>query len=246
MSARMTARVQVEASDAQRPTRAAVSHGTGGAAVGCTPTVVIADKHPVFRLGVRMVLMRGGFQVVGEAADAAGTLSAVTRERPDLCLLDIYMPGGGIHATEQIKRFSHATQVVILTVSTETQHVLGALHAGAVGYLPKDTTPERLPDALFGVIAGEAALPRTLVASVLRTLREFPITETPPVRVNEVELTARESEILRLLKGNLSTIEISERLSLSPITVRRHISTGVAKLGVPDRDAAIHAINSNV
>jgi DNA-binding NarL/FixJ family response regulator len=206
------------------------------------PTIVIADDHPAFRLGVRMALMRGGFDVVAEAADCEGAVSAVLREDPDVCLLDVRMPGGGIEAAHRLAQDAPSTSVVMLTVSSSTDDVLAALRAGAVGYLPKDTRPDRLPAALCGVLKGEAALPRALVGLVLHEFRDYTAAAADPVRVGEVELTARESEILRMLRSGLTTAEIGEILSLSPITVRRHISAGVAKLGVADRDAAIRAI----
>jgi DNA-binding NarL/FixJ family response regulator len=209
---------------------------------GGAPTAVLADDHPVIRLGVRMALMRGGFEVLAEAADADGAVEATLRERPDVCLLDINMPGGGVEATARLAEAAPTTAVVMLTVSNHPEDLLAALRAGAKGYLLKDTRPDRLAAALCGVLKGEAALPRTLVGRVLHEFRDLPVPELSPVRVGEVELTARESEIMRMLRSGLSTLEISERLSLSPITVRRHISAGVAKLGVADRGAALRAI----
>lgn len=206
------------------------------------PTIVIADDHQVTRLGVRMALMRGGFQVLAEAADREGAVSAVLRERPDVCLLDVRMPGGGIETARELTATAPATQVVMLTVSTDTEDVLASLRAGAVGYLPKDTSSDRLPAALCGVLKGEAALPRALVGTVLEEFRSFTASAVNPVRIGEVQLTPRESEILRMLRSGLTTIEVADMLALSPITVRRHISAGVAKLGVADRNAAIRAI----
>jgi DNA-binding NarL/FixJ family response regulator len=206
------------------------------------PSVVIADDHPAIRLGVRMALMRGGFDVVAEAADAEGAVSAVSRERPDVCMLDIRMPGGGIEAASRVAEVAPSTSVVMLTVSNSTDDVLASLRAGAVGYLPKDTSPDRLPAALCGVLKGEAALPRALVGVVLHRFRDYTAAVADPVRVGEVQLTARESEILRMLRSGMTTAEVGELLSLSPVTVRRHISAGVAKLGVADRDAAVRAI----
>jgi DNA-binding NarL/FixJ family response regulator len=213
---------------------------TGGA-----PTVVIADDHPIIRLGVRMALMRGGFDVLAEVADGDEAVDATLRLRPEVCLLDISMPVNGIEAAARIAEARIATRVVMLTVSTRTEDVIAALRAGAVGFLPKDTHPDRLPAALCGVLKGEAALPRTLVGRVLEEFRGFTAEIVDPVRVGEVELTGRESEILRMLHSGSSTIEISEALSLSPITVRRHISTGVAKLGVADRQAAIQTLGAD-
>jgi DNA-binding NarL/FixJ family response regulator len=207
------------------------------------PTVVIADDHPAIRLGVRMALIGGGFDVVAEAADCDGAVSAVLRERPDVCLLDVWMPGGGIEAAHRLAQAAPATSVVMLTVSDSTDDVLAALRAGAVGYLPKDTRPDRLPPALCGVLKGEAALPRALVGLVLHRFRDYTAAAADSVCIGNVKLTPRESQILKMLRSGLTTVEIGETLSLSPITVRRHISAGVAKLGVADRTAATHAID---
>jgi DNA-binding NarL/FixJ family response regulator/signal transduction histidine kinase len=216
--------------------------GGGVAPMSHAPTVVLADDHPVIRLGVRMALMRGGFEVLAEAADRDGAVEAVLRERPDVCLLDISMPGGGIEAAAILSHAVPGTALVMLTVSESPEDMLAALRSGAKGYLAKDTSPERLPAALYGVLRGEAALPRTLVGRVLHEFRHLPDPQDAPLRVDGVELTARESEILRMLRSGLSTVEIGKRLSLSPITVRRHISAGVAKLGASGRDDALRAI----
>ncbi len=171
--------------------------------MNATPTVVIADDHPPIRLGVRMALMRGGFHVVGEAADGEGAVESVLRERPDVCLLDVRMPGGGIEAATRLAQLAPATAVVILTVSAGSEDLLAALRAGARGYLPKDMSPDRLPAALRGVLRGEAALPRTFVGRMLHELRALPAPGDGPLRVGDVELTTRESEILRMLRSGL-------------------------------------------
>ncbi len=218
------------------------STGGGRPAANAAPTVVLADDHPPIRLGVRMALLRGGFRVLAEAADGDGAVEAVLRERPDLCLLDISMPGGGIEAAARLAQLAPATAVVMLTVSTSAEDLLAALRAGARGYLPKDMSPDSLPAALRGVLKGEAALPRTFVGRMLHEMRGLPAPGDAPVRAGGVELTARESEILRMLRSGLSTVEIAERLSLSPVTVRRHLSAAAAKLGADGRDEALRAI----
>lgn len=206
------------------------------------PTVVLADDHPTIRLGVRMALLAGGLRVLAEASDCDGALKAVLRERPDVCLLDIFMPGGGIQAAAAIAALAPETAIVMLTVSQDTEHLLGALRAGAVGYLPKDMPPDRLPAALRGVLAGETALPRTLVGPVLGKLRELPGEASGARPMAGLGLTGREDEIMRLLRSGLQTADIGRTLSLSPITVRRHISTAIAKLGVADRGEAIRVL----
>jgi DNA-binding NarL/FixJ family response regulator len=219
------------------------STGRGRPGASAAPTVVLADDHPPIRLGVRMALMRGGFRVLAEAADGDGAVEAVLRERPDLCLLDVRMPGGGgVEAAARLSKLAPATAVVMLTVSASAEDLLAALRAGARGYLPKDTSPDSLPAALRGVLKGEAALPRTFVGRMLHEMRELPAPDSAPVRAGGIELTARESEILRMLRSGLSTLEIAERLSLSPVTVRRHLSAGAAKLGADGRDEALRAI----
>jgi DNA-binding NarL/FixJ family response regulator len=206
------------------------------------PTVVLADDHPAIRLGVRMALLADGLRVLAEAADCDGAVDAVLREHPDVCLLDISMPGGGIQAAATIAALAPETAVVMLTVSDSTEHLLAALRAGAVGYLPKDMPPDRLPAALRGVLAGETALPRALVGPVLGKLRELPGGAGAGTRTGGFGLTAREDEIMRLLRSGLCTADIGRTLSLSPVTVRRHISAAVAKLGVADRSEAIRVL----
>jgi DNA-binding NarL/FixJ family response regulator len=209
---------------------------------GAQPGVVLADDHPAIRLGVRMALLAGGLRVLAEASDGDGAVKAVLRETPDVCLLDINMPGGGIQAAAAIAALVPATAIVMLTVSDSTEHLLAALRAGAVGYLPKDMPPDRLPAALRGVLAGETALPRALVGPVLGKLRELPGSASDVLRAGTLGLTGREDEIMRLLRSGLRTADIGRTLSLSPVTVRRHISTAVAKLGVADRSEAIRVL----
>ncbi len=207
------------------------------------PTVVIADDHQITRLGVRSALSEGGFEVLAEASDGPTAVAQVLAHSPDVCLLDVSMPGGnGLDAAAEIAQRSPGTLVVMLTVSDRIDDVLGAMRAGAVGYLPKDTRPDRLPAALCGVIKGEAAFPRTLMGRMLGELQLMSAGVAEARNPEESELTARESQILELLRAGASTIQIGKMLSLSPITVRRHISASMAKLGVSDRDAALRAI----
>ena len=207
---------------------------------GRCPTVLLADDHAATRLGIRMSLEDGGFAVVAEAEAAAAAVDAALRERPDLCLLDVYMPGGGVAAAREIRTRLPDTRVVMLTVSVSEDDLFAALRAGAVGYLLKDTDPERLPLALRGVLEGEAALPRTLVARVIDEFRE----REDRRRVPELQgvgdaLTDRERDVLLGLRDGRTTAEIAQRLSISPVTVRRHVSEVLRKLQVPDREAAV-------
>jgi DNA-binding NarL/FixJ family response regulator len=209
-----------------------------------SPRVVIADEHPTMMASARRLLERDGFTVCGEAADADGAVEAAFRERPDLCLIGMPIPGGGMWATARIATALPQTAVVILSAS-ET-HLVDAIRSGAVGYLLKDMNEEQLASALRGVLAGEAAIPRTLVA---RLVREFQIQGRRRVIAGEkgrVDLTGRETEVMELMCEGLSTGEIAERLRVSPVTVRRHISETVGKLGVDDREAAVALVGGQI
>ncbi|HEU5034193.1 MAG TPA: response regulator transcription factor [Mycobacteriales bacterium] len=205
-----------------------------------TARVVIADDHGPMRAGVRRALESDGrFEVCGEAASAPAAVEMVRMVQPDVVLLDIRMPGNGIAAAYEISTESPDTAIVMLTVSRDDNDLFAALSAGARGYLLKDIDPDRLPRALEGVLAGEAALPRNLVAKVVE---EFRVREAAASRRRGgplAALTDREWEVLTLMRGGLSTQEIATRLFVTPVTVRTHVSAILRKLKVSDRTAAI-------
>jgi DNA-binding NarL/FixJ family response regulator len=205
-----------------------------------TIKVVIADDHAPTRAGVRMSLERGGFDVVAEAEDAPGAVAACVRERPDVALLDVYMPGNGIRAAAEIAERAPATAVVMLTISQDDQDLFDALRAGAAGFLSKDTDPNRLAPALRGVLAGEAALPRKLTMKLIDAFRDRARRRSAPVLEQRgIVLTEREWEVVEGLASGEATGRIADRLGISPVTVRRHLSSVMSKLGVEDRDAAL-------
>jgi DNA-binding NarL/FixJ family response regulator len=202
--------------------------------------IVVADDHPPTRVGVRTVLEADGFEVCAEADDAPSAVEAVLRERPDVCLLDVDMPGSGIAAAAEITSKRPETAVVMLSVSANEDDLFDALRAGAAGYLLKETNPARLPHALRGVMEGEAALSRTLVARVIDEFRERGQRKRVPLAHRRaVDLTSREWEVLELLRHGLSTGEIAQRLFITPVTVRTHVASLLRKLDVPDREAAV-------
>lgn len=195
----------------------------------------MADDHPTMRASVRRALEEHGFEVCAEAASAADSVAAAERERPDVCVLDVCMPGGGIAAAAEIATSLPDAVIVMLTVSDSDEHLFSALRAGAHGYLLKDMDPARLALALEGALAGEAALPRALVARVLdefrarrRRRRLLPVGRGDG-------LTDREWETLELLAQGLSTAETAERLLVTSVTVRRHAASILKKLDMPDR-----------
>jgi DNA-binding NarL/FixJ family response regulator len=204
--------------------------------------VLIADDHAPTRADVRRVLDRDQrFEVCAEAADAAGAVQAALHEKPDVCLLDLGMPGNGMSAVWEIAARTPKTKIVILTVSDQEANLFAALRAGAIGYLPKTMNLARLPDTLNGVCNGEAAIPRTLVARVLERFRRREPRWRQTVSPGQAQwrLTSREWEVIDLLAQGRSTSEIAEWLVISPTAVRVHISSIVRKLKVPDRAAAV-------
>jgi two-component system, NarL family, nitrate/nitrite response regulator NarL len=204
--------------------------------------VLIADDHAPTRHDVRRVLDRDArFEVCAEAADAAEAVQAALRERPDICLLDVSMPGGGLAAVWEITSRLPEAKIVILTVSDNDASLFAALRAGVRGYLLKTMDLNRLPEALDGVCHGEAAMSATLLTRVIERFRR----REPRWRQADGSgrapwrLTSREWEVLDLLAQGLSTAEIAERLVLSSSAVRVHIASIVRKLGVPNRAAAV-------
>lgn len=201
--------------------------------------VLVADDHAPTRAGVRASLDAEGFDVVAEASGARQAVGLAKELKPDVCLLDIHMPGSGISAADEISKSLPDCAVVMLTYSRDDDDLFDALRAGARGYLLKDMDPDRLGPALHGVLAGEAALPRSLVSRVLdefqgRSRRKLFVKSQRPT-----QLTSREWEIMDLLRQGLSTEEVARRLFVAPGTVRVHISSVLKKLRAPDRASAI-------
>jgi DNA-binding NarL/FixJ family response regulator len=203
--------------------------------------VLIADDHAPTREDVRRALTDGGLVVCAEAADAARAVQQALETRPDICLLDVRMPGGGVAAAWEIAARLPTTKVVMLTVSDEDGDLFRALRAGAVSYLLKDSDLDALAQALRDVVEGKAAIPPALVA---RMVMQFHSND-PRFRTTELgadfgpRLTSREWDVLAGLAEGLSTRDIGKRLQLKPSGVRAHISALVQKLGVADRHEAV-------
>jgi DNA-binding NarL/FixJ family response regulator len=208
--------------------------------------VLIADDHTRTRALMREALdADGSFTVCAEAPDAASAIREAELHRPDVCLIDIHMPGNGIAATRQIVTSLPDTAVVILTVSHSEADLFDALRAGASSYLLKDTAYDQLPGVLHRTLAGEAVMPGSLVA---RLVEEFRDREHRRVAIGPrtaTRLTGREWDVLELMREGLSTAGIAGRLFISPTTVRTHVSSILRKLNVTDREAAIRLLETD-
>jgi DNA-binding NarL/FixJ family response regulator len=207
---------------------------------------VIADDHAPLRAGVKFALDGHGFTICAEAADARSAVEAALHHRPDVCLLDIHMPGGGIRAADEITARLPDTAVVMLTVSRNDSDLFDALRAGAVGYLLKDTDPVRLPHALHGVLAGEAAIPRSLVARMTEEFRSRTRRRRLLLVGGGVPLTSREWEVLDMLRDNVPTAEMAKRLGIADVTVRRHVGAILKKLRVRSRKEAVGLLDKRL
>ena len=205
--------------------------------------VLIADDDVSTRVGVRLALEEDGFVVSAEEGTGPGAVAAALRDPPDVCLVEVNVPGGGIEAVAAIRARLAETQVVMLCASSSDDDVFDALQAGASGYLLKGMNPARLGPTLVGVLRGEAALPRELTARLIREFRARARRgETGLVRRGKNELTSREWDVLDCLCDGLSSRQIADRLFISQTTVRRHVGSILAKLEAPDRQAAIDLV----
>ncbi|MBF9069541.1 response regulator [Streptacidiphilus fuscans] len=221
--------------------------------------VVIADDQALVRTGFRMILASQGIEVAAEAETGTDAIAAVRRTLPDVVLMDIRMPGmDGLEATRQIVSggvgsssvgsggTAHPPRVIILTTFDLDQYVYAALGAGASGFLLKDVSPEHLVSAVRMVRSGDAllapAITRRLVARFARR-DDVPVPaggqDADTRHRNLATLTARESEVLRLIARGLSNAELAAHLHLSEATVKTHVARILAKLGLRDRVQAV-------
>jgi len=200
--------------------------------------VVLADDHAPIRSLIRQVLEAGGCVVCGEGASADEAVQLALEHEPDVVLLDIHMPGNGIHAAQQINRQLPDVTIVMLTQSGLDDDLFDALRAGASGYLLKTSNPEALPASLRSVMAGEAAMPPELLMRVLEEFRGPSHKRFARKSSAASRLSPREWDVMEMLSQGTSTDQVAKRLFLSPTTVRVHVSAVLRKLAVKDRESA--------
>src|SRR5919202_1756327 len=197
--------------------------------------VLVADDHEVVRQGLRTFLeLDPDLEVVGDASDGREAVRLAHRLRPDVVLMDLLMPElDGIAATQIIRRELPDTEVIALTSVLEDASVVGAVRAGAIGYLLKDTRAQELRQAIKSAAAGQVQLSPKAAA---RLLREVRVPERPEA------LSERETEVLRLLAQGRANKEIARELAIGERTVKSHVSSILGKLGLQSRtQAALYA-----
>ena len=205
-------------------------------AVIVQPRVLIADDHAATRALIRRAVEDDGFLVCAEAPDATGAIRAARETSPDVVLLDVRMPGGGIRAAEVIRTKQPEVFIVMLTISATDEDLFSAISAGASGYLLKGQEPAAIPSALRRVLSGEAALPGALVKRLVQEYRARDQDQRIRARLpRDARLTSKEWEVLELLNEGFGTAEISRRLFVAEVTVRSHVAALVRKLHLKDR-----------
>jgi DNA-binding NarL/FixJ family response regulator len=200
--------------------------------------VVLVDDQAMVRAGLRALIdAEDDLEVVGEASEGVQAVDLVKRERPDVVLMDIRMPGvDGLEATRRIAEDSalEHVRVLVLTTFEIDEYVFEALRVGASGFLLKDEEPVELLRAVRVVAAGESLLSPSVTRRVVEAFAAAAAPSGPATSALE-ELTEREREIVALVGTGLSNHEIAERLVISPATARTHVSRAMLKLGARDR-----------
>lgn len=223
--------------------------------------IIITDDQQLMRDGLKTILsLTKEIEVVGTASDGAEALEVAKREKPDLVLMDIRMPGvDGVAGTRLIREHLPETKVLILTTFNDSDLIFDALNEGASGYLLKDMPAEMIVQAIMTVQAGGVVLPPELTAQVIAELKRSRSTEAHAEATSSnsrsttfaipmpEDLTEREMEVLKQLGYGLSNREIGELLYISEGTVKNHVSNLITKLGLRDRtQAAVFAVRHGI
>jgi two-component system, NarL family, nitrate/nitrite response regulator NarL len=211
-----------------------MSGATKDAVASTRIRVVIADDHPLYRTGlVDTVKRRPELELVGQAEDGAAAIEEIRNVAPDVCVLDVKMPGlGGVDVLKTLEREGLNVRVVFVSAYYDSDVVYGALGSGASGYLSKDSTGDEICDALVAAAHGRTTLGTDVQAAVAQEIRR---------RSGDQErlLTPREDQILRLTANGMSAPDIAGQLHLGATTVKTHLQRVYEKLGVSDRAAAV-------
>jgi len=209
--------------------------------------VLLVDDHDLFRTGLGNLLEDHGLTVLGEAATGVEAVALARELRPDVVVMDLNMPGmSGVEATRHITSVSPLTRVIVLTISDRDADVMDAIVAGACGYLLKDASIQDLIRGIEAAAEGDSLMSPQIAAKVVERLRSTGADYARAVTIR-AELSQREIEVLKLIANGKDNAEIARELVISPKTVKNHISSILAKLGIENRiQAAVYAVRSGI
>ena len=199
--------------------------------------ILVCDDQVVIRNGLEVLLnLERDMQVIGTAQSAMEAVELAAQKQPDLVLMDLKMPGiNGIEATRQIREKFPNIKVLVLTTYDEDEWVFDAIRAGASGYLLKDTSQEKIIEAIRGTLDGRSSIDPHIAGKFLNQVAS---NQTQPASPLSEKLTERETDVIRLIAKGFNNGEIANQLHLSEGTVRNHVSAILEKLGVSDRTQA--------
>lgn len=204
--------------------------------------ILLCDDQAVIRDGLEMLLnLEKDFQVIASAQDGAEAIDLATKHKPDLILMDLKMPMvNGIEATREIRKKLPSAKILVLTTYDDDEWVFDAIRAGASGYLLKDTSRQKIIEAIRGTMDGKSFLDPAVAGKLMNQVAS---NQTQPSSILKDKLTERELDVLRLLAKGMPNTDIAGQLHLSEGTVRNHVSAILEKLNVSDRtQAAVIAI----
>jgi DNA-binding NarL/FixJ family response regulator len=207
-----------------------------------TMKILLCDDQAVIRDGLEMLLnLEKDFQVIGSAQDGAEAVELAAQKQPDLILMDLKMPMmNGVEATREIRARFPQIKILVLTTYDDDEWVFDAIRAGASGYLLKDTSRQKIVEAIRGTMEGKSFVDPAIAGKLLNQVASK---QTQPTSILTDKLTERELDVLRLIAKGINNSDIAAQLHLSEGTVRNHVSAILEKLGVSDRtQAAVIAI----
>jgi two-component system nitrate/nitrite response regulator NarL len=220
--------------------------------VGRTVSVLICDANAQTRASLRRAISASEhFAICAEARDSVEAVAAAVETLPDVCLIDIGLPGSGIAATWEISSRLPTTKIVMLAATADDGDLFAAIRAGVQGYLLKSTDDRQLFDALREVLDGRAAMSSSLVARLMSEFRDHgarrrvPLSTELPAQRAAAALTSREWQVLDLMRRQCTTAEMAGRLVVSKATIRTHVAAVLHKLDLPDRKAATDWLQAN-
>jgi len=198
--------------------------------------LAVIDDHPIFREGVASILAAElDIEIVGQGSNAESAIEIARTLQPDIMLIDMNMPGGGVYATQTIKEEVPTVKLIILTGSDDDEYVLDALNAGAHAYLLKGVMTRELIEVLHLVQSGQSYVSPVLAAGLLREINNSIPSEKHPKDGKLSDLSERESQILDLIAEGLSNQEIGQRIFLAEKTVKHYVTSILQKLSVQNR-----------